>query len=120
MIGIIKDFENKYDDDAYKNAYLHLLLDNYKGSSFHIPSENTESFINYIQEINGDRDLVELTDEGKAEDWVSKTDLCALLKKNPSSLKAFMKEFYPHSTYDKSKRVNGQRGAYNKIKIKSE
>lgn len=116
----IKDFENKYDEDKYKNAYLHLLLDNYKGSSFHIPSENTESFINYIQEINGDRDLVELTEEGKAEDWVSKSDLCTLLKKNPSSLKAFMKEFYPHSAYDKSKRVNGQRGAYNKIKIKSE
>lgn len=116
----IKDFENKYDDDAYKNAYLHLLLDNYKGSSFHIPSENTESFINYIQEINGDRDLVELTEEGTAEDWVSKTELCSLLKKSPSSLKAFMKEFYPHSNYDKSKRVGGQRGAYNKIKIKSE
>ena len=67
-----------------------------------------------------DRDLVELTEEGKADDWVSKADLCTLLKKNPSSLKAFMKEFYPHSAYDKSKRVNGQRGAYNKIKIKSE
>ena len=116
----IKDFENKYDDDAYKNAYLHLLLDNYKGSSFHIPSENTESFINYIQEINGDRDLVDLTDEGTADDWVSKTELCSLLKKTPSSLKAFMKEFYPHSKYDKSKRVNACRGAYNKIKINSE
>mgnify|MGYP003639860477 CR=1 FL=1 len=116
----IKDFENKYDDDAYKNAYLHLLLDNYKGSSFHIPSENTESFINYIQEINGDRDLVDLTEEGKADDWVSKASLCSLLKKNPSSLKAFIKEFYPNSIYDKSKRVDGQRGAYNKIKIKNE
>ena len=113
----IKDFENKYDDDKYKNAYLHLLLDNYKGSNFHIPSENTESFINYIQEINGDRDLVDLTEEGSIDDWVSKTDLCSLLKKNPSSLKAFMKEFHPYSKYDKSKRVNGQRGAYNKIKI---
>ena len=116
----IKDFENKYDDDAYKNAYLHLLLDNYKGSDFYIPKENTESFINYIQEINGDRDLVELTEEGSVEDWVSKTSLCNLLKKNASSLKAFMKEFYPHSKYDRAKRVDGQRGSYNKIKIKSE
>ena len=114
----VKNFENKYNDDKRKNAYLHLLLDNYKGNKIHIPKVNTDMFTKHIKDNNEDRELEDLFENGGEDEWVSRADIIQLTKKNMKDVKIFMKDYYPYSEYNKDKQSNGTRGSYNKIKIK--
>ena len=114
----VKNFENKYTDDRYKNAYLHLLLDNYKGNKIHIPKVNTDMFTKHIKANNEDRELEDLFENGGDDDWVSRADIIELTKKKLKEVKIFMKDYYPYCEYNKDKQTNGTRGSYNKIKIK--
>ncbi len=114
---LVDNFANKYDDDKYKNAYLWLLLNHYKGHNFSIPKVNEEKFKEHIKDMNKDRELLDIYAEGGANDWKSRKEICDMLKKTAGEVKMFMKEHYPHSKYDRTKMIDGHRGAYDKIKL---
>ena len=116
----ILNFEDKYDDEAYKNAYLHILLDHYLGNEFIVPQENFDNFTKHIKDINEDRDLVDYFEDGTEGDWISKREIMKTISKNLIATKNFMKEYFPNSKYDKDKMIEGSKGCYNKIKVKVE
>ena len=96
------------------------MLDNYKGNSFKVPKECAENFTNHIQDINEDRDLVDMFQDSHANDWISKKQISILISKNMIATKNFMKEYFPMSKYDKNKMIDGEKGCYNKIMKKAE
>ena len=114
----IKNFEDKYDDEEYKNAYLWLLIDNYQGANFNVPKINEENFSAHIKELNEDRELMDSFENGSGGDFLLKKDIAILISKPIGKVKAFMKEFYPNSKYHSNKMIDGQRGCYSNIKLK--
>jgi len=114
----IKNFEDKYDDEAYKNAYLWLLIDNYEGANFKVPKINEENFSAHIKELNEDRELMDSFENGTDQEFLLKKDIAILISKPIGKVKAFMKEFYPNSKYLKNKMIDGHRGGYSNIKLK--
>lgn len=114
---LVMNYQNKYDDDDYKNAYLHLLLRHYKGRDFKIPKECEEKFKDHIEDINEDRNLLDNFQEADDESWLSKKEIARVINKPITSVKGFMKELFPYSKYNKDKMSDGSRGAWNKIKL---
>ena len=69
------NYENTFDSEEYKNAYLHLLLDFYNRSSF-IPSKNENHFQDLVDDYDvftGNFDKV-FVSTGDVDDVVNRDD----------------------------------------------
>lgn len=115
-------FENKFDNDLYKNAYFHLLI-NYVDKLV-IPKTNTEEFQDVCKEQEADfYDILEenfLITRSK-NDFVMKEDICKVFEistKDTNAFKNISNKLKQNGlTYDKYKQSDNTRGAFFGIKI---
>ena len=123
---LIEEYEKRFLKEEYKNAYLHLLLNNYK-EDFKPPKNNAEAFKDIANEYDEYGSILNdefiITDDKK--DCIYKDTLHSFFKdklnKKSMSWRVFlsiMKE--KDIKYNKSRMVCGERGQFEGIKVREQ
>ena len=123
---MVEDYENKFLQDDYKNAYLHLLLNHYD-KDFQPPNKNKDAFKEIANEYDEYGSILTdefiLTDDKK--DTIYKEELHTYFKdklnKKSMSWRFFLSQMKAKDIkYNKSRMVLGQRGLFEGIKCKEQ
>jgi phage/plasmid-associated DNA primase len=119
----IKDYEKRFSDDKYKNAYLQLLIENYD-IDFNVPKSNEEQFKQILEEYDEVGSVLsgifELT--GEDSDRISKNEMLALVNEKLSGKKLEWRELLSEMKkkgvqYSRQKRSpDGEQGCFIGIK----
>jgi hypothetical protein len=125
----VDNFENRFDDELYKNAYLHILLDHY--NDFNVPDKFVNNFKNIIDDYNELETCImfkyEITDN--PNDKLYKQDLVDYVNKTLYNGKSIMnshkliKEIKKYNIgYESRKRITGsnKQGIFTHIKVKDD
>ena len=119
------NFENRYKNDKYKNAYLQLLLDNYDNKDF-IPKECSVNFKNIVAEYDTFQldfeNIFEITNN--ANDIMNRIDVLDLFNESANA-KMKWKDFLAEMKritikYDRSKVKKHVKGCFIGVKAKTE
>ena len=121
---LIEEYEKRFLQEDYKNAYLQLLLNNYQ-DDFQPPKKNKDAFKDIANEYDENGSILEecfiMTDDKK--DLIYKNDLFIYFKdrlnKKSMSWRTFLSIMKNKDIkYDKNKMFAGQRGQFVGIKFK--
>ena len=119
----VGNYENTFDSEEYKNAYLHLLLDFYDRSSF-IPSKNENHFQGLVDDYDvftGNFDKV-FVSTGDVDDVVNRDDALesfnAMSGKSQYGWKSFLSEMKRVGVeYDRAKKSDKVKGCFLGLKV---
>ncbi len=124
----VDNFENRFDDEDYKNAYFYILLDHYNHGELKIPEKNENSFKQIMDDYDELDSCIlykyEFSDD--PEDKIHKTDILNYLNDSIHDGKQIIKnhhlqkEIKKHGIgYSAKQRIHGSKqGVYTNIKIK--
>ena len=119
----VDNYENTFDSEEYKNAYLHLLLDYYDRSGF-IPSKNENHFQDLVDDYDvftGNFDKV-FVSTGDVDDVVNRDDALesfnAMSGKSQYGWKSFLSEMKRVGVeYDRAKKSDKVKGCFLGLKV---
>jgi hypothetical protein len=127
----VDNFENRFDDELYKNAYLHILLDHYNHLEFDIPDKFSNNFKNIIDDYNELETCImyKYKVSEDPEDKLYKQDLVDYVNKtlyngkNVMTSHKLIKEIKKFGIgYESRKRITGsnKQGIFTFIKVKED
>ena len=101
----VHNYENTFNSEEYKNAYLHLLLDFYDRSGF-IPSKNENHFQDLVDDYDvftGNFDMV-FVSTGDVDDVVNRDDALESFNAMSGESQCGWKLFPSEMKYDRAKK----------------
>ena len=120
----VDNYSNKFEEEEYKNAYLHILISHFSLNNF-IPKTNEQQFRDIAEEYDEFSDvfneIIEIT--GNSEDFVHKVDVLNHIKLliNNVTMRRIRNEFKKVGIkYFKEKMINKRQGCFGGIILRQQ